>query len=85
MSYRLFAPHAGSPAAEEVTSNLDTSVALAASNIIKGTVIVKDNNEHYAHYHEGIDYEIDYDTGEIKVLSSGGMSDATTYFVIYRY
>ncbi len=69
---------------EQFTSNHDSWVDLNQANLVPATNIVRDPSTGTV-YSLGSDYELDRSQGRIKVLSSGSMSDATTYEVDYEY
>jgi hypothetical protein len=69
---------------EQFTSNYDSWVALNQARLIPATEIVRDPSSGET-YELGSDYELDRTDGRIKVLSSGAMSDATTYEIDYSY
>jgi hypothetical protein len=69
---------------EEFTSNHGTWVSISETDLINGAEVVYDPNDG-TQYERGSDYQINYLEGEIKVLSSGAMSDATTYETSYRH
>ncbi len=69
---------------EQFTSNHDSWVDLNQANLVPATNIVRDPSTGTV-YSLGSDYDLDRSQGRIKVLSSGSMSDATTYEVDYEY
>ena len=69
---------------ESFTSLHDVCVELAHTNLVSGSVVVTSTNG-VTTYTEDSDYEIDYTTGVIKVLSTGIMSTLTEYYVSYTY
>jgi len=77
-------PGSGSITDETFTSNHDTPVQLAHTNLTAGTVVVTDKPSD-GPYTEGVDYTIDYANGTITVLSTGGMADATDFLIDYEY
>jgi len=69
---------------EVFTSNFDAWVNLANEDLIDDTVVVEETDTETT-FTEGTDYEINYSAGQIKVLSTGGMLDATNYHISYNY
>ena len=65
------------------SSDYDTWVSLANSGIVPYTEKVTNTTDEIP-YVRGVDYEIDYMNGKIKVLSSGNMSDWTDYHIDYE-
>ena len=70
---------------ESFTSNYGTAVGLAQENILPQTELVHDTGDLTTSYDRGTDYEMNYQAGEITVLSGGSMSDSTTYELEYEY
>lgn len=68
--------------AESFTSSYDMWVALAKSDLAKASEVVYSGSIQYT---RGSDYEMNYLTGEIKVLSTGAMADATSYDIDYSH
>ena len=69
---------------ESFTSDYDTAVALSNEDIDPNseTVYESDPEEGFS---EGTDYSMDYENGEITVLSGGSMDDSTTYTIDYEF
>jgi hypothetical protein len=57
-------------------ANYDTYVNLPYFKILYGTEVVSDNT---TVYERNVDYQIDYQTGQIMVFSSGNMDDSSSY------
>ena len=77
-------PGSGSVSNEKFTSNYDNWVQLKHTNIDEDSEIVTTLDESVT-YIRGIDYEMDYANGKIKVLSTGSMEDNTDYYIDYTY
>lgn len=69
---------------ESTTSSHDAWVALTYKNVDWGSVVVTSSPAGTT-YTEGSDFLIDYREGQIKVLSTGTMADATAFLVDYTY
>jgi len=75
----------GSTATDEsVTAAHDRWVPLAKKKITAGSVVVTTDPAGTT-YTEGTDYEIEYNTGMLKALSTGSISDAQALLVDYAY
>jgi len=70
---------------ESFTSDFDTAVSLDQNALIQYSEIVADDTDHTTVYTRDTDYEMNYTSGTITVLSTGSMSDATTYYTDYLY
>ena len=62
----------------------DTWVQLAHTNIVNASETVTDLSGSTT-YTRGTDYEMNYTAGQIKVLSTGSMSNWTDYLISYKY
>ena len=62
----------------------DTWVQLSHTNIVSNSETVTDLSGATT-YTRGTDYEMNYTAGQIKVLSTGGMSNNTDYLISYKY
>lgn len=71
-------------AGEAFQSDYDTAVGLDKQNVLEGSESVYDTSSDTV-YELDTDYEIDYESGEITVLSGGNMSDSTKYNIDYRW
>ncbi|MFC7044308.1 fibronectin type III domain-containing protein [Halobacteriaceae archaeon GCM10025711] len=69
---------------EAFTTSLDAYVNLAKSDLLETQEVVY-NPSTGTRWERGTDYEMDYSGGQIKALSSGGMSDATQYEIDYEF
>lgn len=69
---------------EEIISDLNQPVKFVYSYLVAGTVNVEPSGGGVP-YTEGVDYTVNYDQGNITVLSTGGMADATAFDVDYSY
>ena len=69
---------------ESFTSAYDTWVSLANDDIKSGSEDVT-TTDGATHYVKDTDYEMDYENGKIKVLSTGNMADATEYYIDYTH
>jgi hypothetical protein len=69
---------------EHFTSAFDTWVYAAHPDFTRGSVLTR-KSDNTVTYTVGVDYQIDYRRGAIKVLSGGTMLDATAYHVSYTY
>jgi len=65
------------------SSEYDTWVNLANSGIVPYTEKVTNTTDENPYY-RGTDYEMDYVSGKIKVLSTGNMSNNTDYHIDYE-
>lgn len=74
---------------EIFTSNYDTAVSLDNSNLDTETTVyvtsTDDGETSSEEFEEDTDFEIDYENGEITVLSDGSMDDDTEYYIDYAY
>ena len=66
------------------SSEYDTWVQLAHTNIVNASETVTDLSGSTT-YTRGVDYEMNYTAGQIKVLSTGSMSNWTDYLISYKY
>jgi hypothetical protein len=69
---------------EHFTSAFDSWVVLAHPDCSYGSILVR-TDDNVTTYILGVDYQINYRSGEIKVLSGGSMADATAYHISYVY
>jgi hypothetical protein len=69
---------------ESFTSSHDTAVNLAKRELQSGTETVT-SSDGATTYTKGTDYTMDYAEGQITVLSTGAMADATSYLIDYTY
>jgi len=69
---------------ESFISDFDNWVDLRHREIRLDTEVVTSSDGSVV-FSKGIDYEMDYAEGRIKVLSTGSMIDATSYLVDYTY
>lgn len=69
---------------ERFTANHGTAVDLEHSNLIQGVAHVYEPSDGTA-FVRGEDYELATGPGEITTLSSGAMTDGTTYAIDYDY
>ena len=74
----------GSVTDETFTSAYDTWVDLANEKIGEYNFTVE-TTDGTIQYSEGTDFELDYENGKIKVLSTGSMADTTDYHITYNY
>ena len=86
LMFYLVITHISSHIASEIfnSSEYDTWIQLAHMNIVEGSETVMNLNDTIT-YTKGIDYEMDYMNGRIKVLSTGSMSNWTEYSISYIY
>jgi hypothetical protein len=70
---------------EDFVSEVDNFVSLGnySELIIDSEVVTSIDGE--IEYNKGVDYEMDYQGGYIKILSSGNMEDNKMYYVDFKY
>lgn len=72
----------GFNSSEQFSASHGSSVVLDRERIVEGSEAVYSDGTQFV---RGSDYNIDYQSGEITTLSSGGMSDGSVYNIDYRY
>lgn len=71
---------------ESVTADLDNYVGLDSYSIKDGSeTVLYDNGTDWVEATSGTDYEMAYDNGSIKALSTGSISDGQELKVSYDY
>lgn len=69
---------------EHFTSDYDVWVSCAHPDFTYGSDLVR-TDDNVTTYVLGVDYQLDYRGGRIKVLSGGSMADATNHHISYTY
>jgi len=70
---------------ETFTSSFDVAVSLDNKAIVQYSEVVTDDEDHTTVYTRDTHYSMNYATGAITVDSTGGMADATEYYIDYLY
>ena len=86
LMFYLVITHISSHIASETfnSSEYDTWIQLTHTSIVEDSETVMDLNDTTV-YTKGVDYEMDYMNGRIKVLPTGSMSNWTEYSISYIY
>ena len=79
-----FMPGSGSITDETFTSDYDVAVQSKHTNLTSDSEVVT-TTDGGTTYVKDTDYTMDYPNGKITVLSTGGMADATDYYIDYSY
>jgi hypothetical protein len=73
----------------EIVSPTDDWVSLAHPEVVHGSVVVAENTSLSTVYVENVDYTIDYDSGRLRRVDTGGITAgqpvAVWYFFYHRY